>query len=147
MVEVATPGPEFETVVGKIREQEFDAVVEKIRVLIVDDDDVVVHGLRSILQAHDDVDVVGEAATRPDLNEMLQQTTADLILLDDETLGPDTVGAVRQVKRDHPGVGILLMSVHDTYVGAALDAGADAFIMKDAPRHDLLRMIRRVAAA
>ena len=130
---VPPPGPDFEI------------VLEKIRVLIVDDVVVVVVGLRSILNAHDDVEVVGEAATVQELNDMLKEMTPDLVLLDDETLGPDTPDAVGRIKRDLPALKVLLMSVHDVYVGPALDAGADAVIMKDASRQDLLRMIRGLA--
>ena len=118
--------------------------LERIRVLIVDDDPVAIDGLRSILQAHDDIEVVGDAANGQEVIGKLQEMRPHLVLMDGETMGSDALGVIARVKQDSPDVRILLMVVHADHVGEELEAGADAFIMKDSGRRELLRAIRNL---
>jgi len=67
--------------------------------------------------------------------------------MDGQIPGLDTIGVIEAIKQRSPEVKVLLMAVHNTLVGAALEAGADAFIIKDSARQDLLRTIRRLGRA
>ena len=128
-------------------QSERSTAVQKIRVLIADHDPIVVDGLRSILRPHEDIEVVGEAASLPDLTDMIDLMGPHLILMDGQIPGLDTIGVIKAIKQRSPEVKVLLMAVHNTLVGAALDAGADAFIIKNSARDDLLRAIRRLGRA
>ena len=118
--------------------------VEKIRVLIVDDDPIAIDGLKSILQAHDDLELVGEAVSIAEVSDRIEETMPHLVLMDEDAPGLGTPELIARIKSDWPDVRILLMAVHNEHVGAAMEAGADAFIMKDSDRRHLLRTIREI---
>ena len=118
--------------------------VEKIRVLIVDDDPIAIDGLKAILQAHDDMELVGEAVSVTEVSDRIEEAMPNLILMDEDAPGLDTPELIARIKSDWPDIRILLMAVHNERVGAAMEAGADAFIMKDSDRRLLLRTIREM---
>ena len=110
----------------------------------MDDDPVAIDGLRSILLAHDGVEVVGDAANGLEVIDKLKKMRPDLVLLDNETLGSDTLEVIARIKQDSPAVRILVMAVHAEHIGEQLEVGADAFIMKDSGRRELLLTIRNL---
>jgi DNA-binding NarL/FixJ family response regulator len=119
--------------------------VESIKVLIVDDSPAARDGLQSILRAPSDIDVVGEAADGLEAAVKAEQLRPTIILMDAQMPGMDGVEATRQIKEQLPGVKILFLAVHTPYVEGALAAGADACLMKDCGRQELLQAIRRLA--
>ena len=132
------------TVEGGTLMVELTTSLRRIRVLIVDHDPVAIDGLRSILQAHDDLEVVGDAANGDEVIGKLQEMRPNLVLMDGDTLGSDTLEVIARVKRESPDVRILLMAVHADHLGEKLEAGADAFVLKDLGRRELLRSIRKL---
>lgn len=119
--------------------------MKRIRVLIVDDSAAVRDGLRSILGAHDDIDIVG---TADDGVEAVAQVTAllpDVVLMDAQMPVLDGAGATRRIKREHGTTKVLFLTVHPAHLHEGLDAGADAALLKDTGRDDLLRALRELA--
>jgi len=121
-------------------------VTEEIRVLIVDDHPIVRSGLRSLLMAESDIDVVGEAT---DGNEGIEKTKTlhpNVVLMDISMPNMDGLKATRQIKDKFPEIQILVLSMHrsDEYFFEMLHAGASGYILKTAKTSDLLEAIRVV---
>jgi DNA-binding NarL/FixJ family response regulator len=119
--------------------------MEKITVLIVDDNEVVREGLKSILEPQADIEVVGEAADGLEGVAKAEKLVPDIILMDAHMPGMDGTEATRRIKRSLPDVKILFLTVYGDYVGAALDAGASWYLTKDCRRQDLMEAIRVLA--
>jgi DNA-binding NarL/FixJ family response regulator len=118
--------------------------LEKLRVLIVDDCAVVRDGLRSILQAASDVEVVGEAVDGCDALAQVERLYPDIILVDAQMPGRDGVETTSRIKEKWPKVKVLFLTVHSSYVEAALAAGADCCLMKDCTWRELMEAVRKV---
>ncbi len=116
----------------------------EIRVLIVDDSPAVTHGLQSILRAYSDMDVVGEATDGREAIVMAEQVQPDVILMDAQMPGMDGVEATRHIKEQWPSIKVLFLTVHSSYVEAAMAAGADGHLMKDGGRRELVQTIRKM---
>ena len=116
--------------------------VDRIKVLIVDDAVAVRDGLHSILRAYPEIDVVGEATNGEEAIAQAEQLQPAVILMDAQMPGTDGIAATRQIKQNSPKMRILLMTVHTGYIEEALAAGADAYLMKDTGRHELVQAIR-----
>ena len=120
----------------------------RIRVLLVDDHEVVRVGLRTLLEMEPDITVAGEA---PDGDAAVREAAAvrpDVVLMD-VRMGPtDGIDACRQIKSALPEVGVLMLTSFGTEkaVLASLMAGASGFLLKNTGRSDLLRAVRTVAA-
>ena len=118
--------------------------MEKIRVLIVDDSPPVRHGLQSILRAYSDMDVVGEATDGREAIVIAEQVQPDVILMDAQMPGMDGAEATRHIKERWPSIKVLFLTVHSSYVEAAMAAGADGHLMKDCSRQELVQTIREM---
>ncbi|MGO4784441.1 response regulator transcription factor [Cryobacterium sp. W22_MBD10_FK3] len=120
-----------------------------IRVLIVDDQEMIRAGLRTILEAHPDLTVVAEVGDGISAVRLLESTAVDVVLLDIRMPGIDGVETTRRIRADHPAetVRILILTTfeQDDYVLTALRAGADGFLGKGASRTELTDGILRVS--
>ena len=121
--------------------------LKTIRVLIIDDSPVAIDGLRSILQTYRGVEVVGDAANGSEGIAKAKELRPSLILMDAQMPDIDGVEATRRIKGRFPDIKVLFMAVHATHVDAALDAGADGYLMKDSGREEFVQAIRRLAMA
>ena len=119
--------------------------MEKIRVLLVDDNEVVREGLVSLLDPHNDIEVVGKAVDGLDAITKAEETDPDVILMDAQMPRADGAEATRRIKEILPDVKILFLTVYGDYVGDALSAGASWYLTKDCRRQDLLEAIRTLA--
>jgi DNA-binding NarL/FixJ family response regulator len=119
--------------------------MEKIKVMIVDDNEVVREGLKSILEPQVDIDVIGEAVDGLDAVTKAEKLKPDVILMDAHMPGIDGTEATRRIKISLPDVKVLFLTVYGDYVGSALDAGANWYLTKDCRRQDLMEAIRVLA--
>jgi DNA-binding NarL/FixJ family response regulator len=121
-----------------------------IRVLVVDDQELVRAGFCVILETAGGIEVVGEAANGAQAVEVAAARAPDVVLMDVRMPGMDGLAATRLITGGHrdagPRVVMLTTFDLDDYVYEALRAGASGFLLKDAPRHDLIAAVRRVAA-
>jgi DNA-binding NarL/FixJ family response regulator len=121
--------------------------MQTIRVILVDDHPVVRNGIRSLLEKASDIEIVGEANLGEEALRMLDETPADVLLLDMEL--PDIPGTqvAEQVKKSHPELKILSLSAHDdsTYVRQVLELGAAGYLMKDEAPDVIIEAVRGVA--
>jgi DNA-binding NarL/FixJ family response regulator len=119
-----------------------------IRVLLVDDEQLVRAGLRMILEAGEDIEVVAEAADGAEAVEQARRHHPDAVLMDIRMPNVDGLAATRQVTAlpDAPKVIVLTTFELDEYVHTALEHGAVGFLLKDTPPRDLLQAVRTVVA-
>jgi DNA-binding NarL/FixJ family response regulator len=119
-----------------------------IRVLIVDDHPVVRDGLSGIFHGDPGFEVAGEAADGAEALTRAQAVTPDVILMDLRMPGMDGVTAITELARRGVPARVLVLTTYDTdsYVLPAIEAGATGYLLKDAPRAELLRAVRAAAA-
>jgi len=119
-----------------------------IRILLVDDQELVRAGFRMVLDAQADMSVVGEAGDGAAALELLRAVTADVVVMDVRMPRLDGIEATRQIcaAGDRPRVLMLTTFDLDEYAFAGLQAGASGFLLKDTPPAELLFAIRSVHA-
>ena len=118
-----------------------------IRVVLVDDEQLVRSGLRMILESAGDIEVVGEAADGGGAVEQVRLHRPDAVLMDIRMPAMDGLAATRELTAlpDPPKVIMLTTFELDEYVHAALENGAVGFLLKDTPPRDLIQGVRTVA--
>ena len=118
-----------------------------IRLLIVDDHPVVRDGLSGMLTADPGFEVVGEAADGAEAVRLAQALQPDVILMDLRMPEMDGVTAIAELARRGVGSRVLVLTTYDTdsHVLSAIEAGATGYLLKDAPRAELLRAVRAAA--
>jgi DNA-binding NarL/FixJ family response regulator len=117
-----------------------------IRVLLVDDQHLVRSGFRMILQAEDDLTVVGEATNGAEAVDLVARARPDVVLMDVQMPVMDGLAATRTISAaGGPAVLILTTFDRDDYLFEALRAGAAGFLLKNAPPEDLVAAVRTVA--
>ena len=118
-----------------------------ISVLLVDDQALLRMGLRLVLDAEDDLDVVGEAGDGTTAVAQVAALDPDVVLMDVRMPGTNGIEATAAIVAAHPRTRILILTTFDLdeYAIAALRAGASGFLLKDAPPAELVAAIRTVA--
>jgi DNA-binding NarL/FixJ family response regulator len=119
-----------------------------ISVLVADDQALVRAGFRAILDEQDDLDVVGEAKDGGEAVAIARELRPDVVLMDVRMPGVDGIEATQRLLRDGEAPRVLILTTFDLdeYVYEALKAGASGFLLKDAPRDQLVGAVRTVAA-
>jgi two-component system, NarL family, response regulator NreC len=119
-----------------------------IRVALCDDHAVVRSGLRRILDAEADLEVVGEAGTAEAAVEVAARVQPDVFVMDVGLPDASGIVATARVRAASPGTRVVVLTVHDdvAYLRRAFDAGADGYLVKDAADVDLVLAVRTVAA-
>jgi DNA-binding NarL/FixJ family response regulator len=119
-----------------------------IRVLLADDHDLVRGGLAAILNANEDVEVIGQVADGPAAASFAIRYTPDIVLMDIEMPGGDGLTATQTILAACPRTRVLILTTFDLdeYVYRALRAGASGFLLKTASPADLVEAVRKCAA-
>ena len=117
-----------------------------VRLLIADDHALVRSGLRSLLRREPGFEIAGEAEDGREAVELCRGLRPDLVLMDMRMPRMDGLEATRAIKREHPETKILMVTMHDDqdYMLEAVKAGAAGYVLKDAPREELIAAVRRV---
>ncbi|MBV9498036.1 MAG: response regulator transcription factor [Acidobacteriaceae bacterium] len=118
-----------------------------IKILLVDDHTIVRQGLKLILSAQPDLQVVGEAANGTEAVALAQKLRPDIVLMDVAMPELNGIDATRKMVEENPRVRVLVLSMHKeaVYVRNILRAGARGYILKDAIDTELLNAVRSVA--
>lgn len=120
--------------------------MDNIRLVIADDHPVVRRGLISMLSTYSGIDVIGEASDSSSTLEILDKLAPDILVLDMKMPGCDGISLIHQIKQKHPGLKIVVLTIYDNdeYVCGAVEAGVDAYILKNIAHEELVNTIRAV---
>lgn len=124
------------------------AAEEPIRVILAEDHALVREGTRRILEGTANIVVVGEAADGEETVAVVGRHSPDVAIIDIGMPGISGIEATRRIKRDHPQVGVLVLTVHDDdqFIRAVLEAGAAGYLLKDVEGHQLIQAVEAVHA-
>jgi len=119
-----------------------------VRVVLADDEQLLRMGFRMILDAHEDFEVLAEAANGHEAIRAVAETGPDVVVMDVRMPGLDGIAATETIVGEYPDVHVLILTTFDLdeYAFAGLRAGASGFMLKNAPPDQLVAAIRTVAA-
>ena len=119
---------------------------EPTRLAIVDDHDLAREGLRDMLADAPDIEVVGEASNGREALLLCSRLQPDLVLMDVRMPEMDGLAATRELKQRHPQISVMMVTMHENpdYLLEALKAGAAGYVLKDAPRNEVVTAVQRV---
>jgi two-component system response regulator NreC len=119
----------------------------KIKLVLVDDHQVVRAGLRMLFQAEDDMEIVGEVGSGEEALQVVRELKPDVVLMDLALPGMSGIEATRHIKEANPNTAVLALTMHEDeqYFFEMLQAGASGYVPKRAAPDDLISAIRVVS--
>ncbi|HEX3877069.1 MAG TPA: response regulator transcription factor [Bryobacteraceae bacterium] len=117
-----------------------------IRVLLIDDHTLFRQGIRTLIAAEPDFEVVGEAANAAAAVTAVDTLRPDVVLMDIGMPGMSSFEATRQIRKEHPEVRVLFLSMYDDedYLAECVEIGANGYVLKDSPAEQLITAIREI---
>ena len=118
----------------------------KIRVLLTDDHTLFRQGVRTLLSAEPDLEVVGEAGAAAEAVALTRQLRPDVVLMDIGMAGMSSFEATRQIRKERPETKVVFLSMYDDedYLAESVEIGASGYILKESPAEQLVTAIREV---
>jgi len=122
--------------------------MKNIKILIVDDHEVVRDGLKNILLSLNNVAIAGEAANGEDAISMYDSLKPDLVIMDISMPGMNGIEATRIIKENDPNAKILILTMHDNqeYLNQIIRSGAKGFVLKNTDKEELLDAVKTVSS-
>ena len=119
---------------------------EKKKIVIAEDHTILREGLKALLSSITELEVIGEAEDGREAVRSASELKPDLMLMDLSMPRMNGIEAIKEIKKQHPEIKILVLTVYKTeeYVLASLQAGADGYILKEASRAEFLLAIKNV---
>lgn len=120
---------------------------DKVKVVLVDDHDLLRRGIKTMLETEPDLEVVGEAADGTNVLPLVEETLPDVVLIDVIMPNKDGIEATREIKSHFPHVGVVVLSGHDEqqFVFDAVKAGASGYLLKTAELDEVVETVRSAA--
>ena len=118
--------------------------MKEIRVLPVDDHEIVRRGIRVMLEQEEDMEIVGQSADGFEALCQVEMLSPNIILMDIKMPGVDGIELTRQLKEKQPFCSVIMLTLYDEYLTEAIEAGAVGYLLKDAKRTELTQAIRQV---
>jgi len=116
-----------------------------IKVLIVDDHQVVREGLRRILEADDEVEVIGEARSGEEAVVKATSLVPDVIIMDIKMPGMDGIMATHEIKQKKPNINILVLTLYaEDFIKQAVEAGVSGYLLKDSDCEQITKAVHQV---
>ncbi|MFC1984710.1 response regulator transcription factor [Chloroflexota bacterium] len=117
---------------------------KEIRILLVDDHQVVREGLRHMLNQEEDMEVVGQSANAEEALLQLEVVSPNIVLMDIKMPGVDGIELTRRMKEKRPFCNVIMLTLYEEYLAEAMEAGAVGYLLKDAKRTELTQAIKQV---
>ena len=123
--------------------------MSKIRILLTDDHTLFRQGIRNLLAAEPDMEVVGEAANAGDAVTFAAQLHPEVVLMDIGMTGMSSFEATRLIRKDRPETRVVFLSMYDDddYLAECVEMGASGYILKESPVEQLITAIREFIAS
>ena len=120
--------------------------MENLRIVLAEDHTILREGLRALLSADPNFEIIGEAQNGREAVRCVEKLEPDLLLMDLSMPRMSGMDAIREIKRRYPEVKIIALTVHKTeeYLLTTLKAGADGYVLKDATHEELVMAIKNV---
>jgi DNA-binding NarL/FixJ family response regulator len=118
------------------------------RVVVVDDHAVTRHGVVLLCNAAEGIDVIGEAGDGQEAIEVVNQLMPDVVLMDVDMPRRDGISATREIRQQHPSIGVVVLTVHEDQetIFEAIKAGASGYLPKSASLDEIQHAVKAVAA-
>ncbi len=122
--------------------------MEAIKILITDDHQIIIDGLKSLLSDEKDLQVIGEASNGKEAIEFLKLLKADVVLMDIDMPVLNGIEATKKIKSEFDDVRVIILTMHNEsgLIKTLVAAGADGYILKNSDQSELLEAIRKVAS-
>jgi DNA-binding NarL/FixJ family response regulator len=120
--------------------------MKNLKIVLAEDHTILREGLRALLGAHPDFEVIGEARDGRDAVRCVERLAPDLLLMDLSMPRMSGMDAIREIKKRYPNIKVIALTVHNTeeYLLTTLQAGADGYVLKDATHDELVMAIKSV---
>ncbi|MBA1279994.1 MULTISPECIES: response regulator [Pseudomonadaceae] len=120
----------------------------RIKVVLIDDHALVRDGIRALLMAVPELDVVGEAGCGAEAIDLLERVSADVVLMDIGLKDVNGLELTQSLRERFPGIRVLILSMYDNqeYVTTSVKVGAHGYVLKDAPSREIIVAIEAIAA-
>ena len=121
--------------------------MDEIAVLIVDDHQIIVDGIKSLLKDQEGIKVVGDSGNGKEAIEFLRLIHADVVLMDIDMPVMNGIEATKQIKSSFDRTRVIILTMHNEggLIKTVIAAGADGYLLKNSDQHDLIGAIRKVA--
>lgn len=118
-----------------------------VRILLVDDHELVRQGIAAMLNGANELQVVGEAKTGREALEVARRELPDVVLMDVRMPDMDGLEATKRIKEERPRTAVIMLTMHDnpTYLRDAVRAGAAGYLLKDVSKDELVDAVKQVA--
>jgi DNA-binding NarL/FixJ family response regulator len=119
-------------------------MAKDIKVLLVDDHELVRRGLRRMLELEEDMEVVGDAGDAEEAYSQVEMLSPDVVVMDIKMPGVNGVEATRVLKERNPSCKVIMLTLYEEYLAESMESGADGYLLKDAKCTELTEAIRQV---
>lgn len=122
--------------------------METIKVILADDHILVRDGIKFLIENEKDIIVIDEAADGNEALEVINKNQPDVLIVDIRMPGLTGIEVVKQLKKEHPDVRTLVLSMHHSreYVVQSIQAGADGYLLKGSSKEEFIKAVRTIAA-
>lgn len=120
--------------------------MNKIKIIIADDHQIIIDGLRSLLIKEKDIEIVGEASNGKEVIDMIQKINVDLVVLDIDMPILSGVETTKIIKQKYPNIKVLILSMYNTerFIHNIIETGADGYILKNKGKEELTLAIKYI---
>jgi len=118
--------------------------MKDIRVLVVDDHQVVREGLQHLLGQEEDIEIVGQGANSKEALYQIERLSPNIVLMDIKMPGMDGIKLTSLIMQKQPSCNVIMLTLYDEYLTEAMEAGAKGYLLKDIKRDELTKAIRQV---